>query len=155
MWGIFSSHAWQLWNKKCGLIEEVFKNEAAKLDWNSIQLFPTNFLQMFSLLVPAVITQPPLEPFINYAQGGISPETSSILDFIRDANYSVSNPSLLTTFGFSPIVIPWWMHQTIRIHSHLHFFQVPIHNLRGENLLKKMPQFQVLKNEDDLQGKRS
>ena len=64
------------------------------------------FLQMFSLLVPAVITQPPLEPFINYAQGGISPETSSILDFIRDANYSVSNPSLLTTFGFSPIVIP-------------------------------------------------
>ena len=82
-------------------------NEAAKLDWNSIQLFPTNFLQMFSLLVPAVITQPPLEPFINYAQGGISPETSSILDFIRDANYFVSNLlSLLTTFGFSPIVIP-------------------------------------------------
>lgn len=99
-------HRMQLRNKKCGLIEEVFKNEAAKLDWNSIQLFPTNFLQMFSLLVPAVITQPPLEPFINYAQGGISPETSSILDFIRDANYSVSNPSLLTTFGFSPIVIP-------------------------------------------------
>ena len=37
---------------------------------------------MFSLLAPAVITQPPCEPFINYALGGLSPETPSILDFI-------------------------------------------------------------------------
>ena len=132
---------------ECGLIDfsRSFKDEAwLEFHWGESKpaqgiktargTFSDKFLQMFSLLVPAVITQPPLEPFINYAQGGISPETSSILDFIRDANYSVSNPSLLTTFGFSPIVIPWWMHQTIRIHSHLHFFQVPIHNLRGENL---------------------
>ena len=37
---------------------------------------------MFSLLAPAVITQPPCEPFINYTPGGLSPDTSSILDFI-------------------------------------------------------------------------
>ena len=54
----------------------------------SSEFFGQIFLQMFSLLAPAAITQPPSEPFINYAQGGISPETSSILDFIwDDANY--------------------------------------------------------------------
>ena len=133
MWGTFFLTV----TKKCGLIERwgIFKN----LIGIPFNFFRQIFLQMFSLLVPAVITQPPLEPFINYAQGGISPETSSILDFIRDANYSVSNLLSLTTFGFSPIVMPWWMHQTIRIYSHLHFFFIPIFQKRKS----KMPQFPI------------
>ena len=58
------------------------RDEDFELSALSVRDFSDKFLQMFSLLVPAVIAQPPLEPFINYAQGGISPETPSILDFI-------------------------------------------------------------------------